>query len=95
MVDPQNRLIDEVLRFVRQLRPKVLMLENVPNLRRYTRYQKFRREIRRLGYLVSDEVLDVADFGVPQRRKRLVVLASRLSKLQQLRPTKRSPAYRS
>lgn len=78
MDDPRNRLIDEVLRLIDELRPKVVMLENVPNLARYTRYLKFKRDIRKLGYDLTDKVLDVADFGVPQRRKRLVVLASRI-----------------
>lgn len=78
MDDPRNRLIDEVLRLIGELQPKVVMLENVPNLARYTRYLNFKRGLRKLGYEVVDKVLDVADFGVPQRRKRLVVLASRL-----------------
>jgi DNA (cytosine-5)-methyltransferase 1 len=78
MDDPRNRLIDEVLRLVSEIYPKAVMLENVPNLFRYTRYLNFKRELRKLGYEVVDKVLDVADFGVPQRRKRLVVLASRL-----------------
>ncbi len=78
MDDPRNRLIDEVLRLIGELQPKVVMLENVPNLARYTRYPNFKKGLRKLGYEVVDEVLDVADFGVPQRRKRLVVLASRL-----------------
>lgn len=81
MDDPRNRLIDEVLRLIGELQPKVVMLENVPNLARYTRYLNFKRELRKLGYDVVDKVLDVADFGVPQRRKRLVVLASRLGQI--------------
>ncbi len=81
MDDPRNRLIDEVLRLIGELQPKVVMLENVPNLARYTRYLKFKRDLRKLGYDLADKVLDVADFGVPQRRKRLVVLASRLGQI--------------
>lgn len=87
MGDPRNRLIDDVLRLVGDLQPKVLMLENVPNLMRYTRYLVFKRELRRFGYEISDQVLNVADFGVPQRRKRLVVLASRLGKIKHPQPT--------
>lgn len=81
MDDPRNRLIDEVLRLISEIRPKVVMLENVPNLSRYARYLNFKRELRKLGYGVVDKVLNVADFGVPQRRKRLVVLASRLGQI--------------
>lgn len=81
MDDPRNRLIDDVLRLISELQPKTVMMENVPNLARYTRYLNFKRELRKLGYNVVDKVLDVADFGVPQRRKRLVVLASRLGQI--------------
>jgi len=84
MDDPRNRLIDEVLRLVNEIRPKVVMLENVPNLSRYTRYLDFKRKLRKLGYEISDQILDVADFGIPQRRKRLVVLASRLGRISPL-----------
>lgn len=86
MDDPRNRLIDEVLRLVRELLPKVVMVENVPNLGRYTRYRAFKRGLRSLGYRVSDQILDVADFGVPQRRRRLVVLASRLGEIAHIEP---------
>lgn len=86
MDDPRNRLIGEVLRLVAEMQPKVVMLENVPNLSRYSRYLDFKRELRKLGYEISDQTLDVADFGVPQRRKRLVVLASRLGRISHLAP---------
>lgn len=86
MDDPRNRLIGEVLRLVAEMQPKVVMLENVPNLSRYSRYLDFKRELRKLGYVISDQTLDVADFGVPQRRKRLVVLASRLGRISHLAP---------
>lgn len=74
--DVRNRLVDDVLRFVEGLRPRTVMLENVPNLARYSRYRRFKASLRKLGYRVSDAVVDVADYGVPQRRRRLVLLAS-------------------
>lgn len=94
MDDPRNRLIDEVLRLIGELLPKAVMLENVPNLARYTRYLNFKRELRKLGYDVVDKVLDVADFGVPQRRKRLVVLASRLGQISHPAPVDKRKTVR-
>lgn len=84
MADPRNRLIDEVLRIVEALQPKAIMLENVPNLERYSRYSLFKKNLRSLGYNVADGIFDVAEFGVPQRRRRLVVLASRVGKISNL-----------
>ena len=95
MSDPRNRLIDEVLRLVIEMRPKVIMLENVPNLSRYTRYLNFKKDLRKLGYNVEDQILNVADFGVPQRRKRLVVLASRIGKISHPLPVENKKTVRN
>jgi DNA (cytosine-5)-methyltransferase 1 len=77
--DSRNALIADVLRLVRSMRPKAVMLENVPGLYSDRRYRAFRRGLKQAGYVIREAVLDTADFGVPQRRKRLVVLASRVT----------------
>ena len=74
MNDPRNRLIGEVLRVARGLLPKVILMENVSALQKYTRFRQFASELTFLGYQLRYDVLDVADFGVPQRRKRLVTI---------------------
>ena len=73
--DPRNDLIWEFLRFVRGLKPKAIMLENVPGLADDERLSSFRDEIAKLGYVPRHTVLDAARFGVPQRRRRLILLA--------------------
>lgn len=75
--DHRNDLVFEVVRFARSMRPVCVMLENVPGLSRNRRFQRFRTSLESLGYRVVWAVLDTADFGVPQRRRRLVLLASR------------------
>ena len=75
--DRRNDLIFEVLRVVRSVRPVAVMLENVPGLARNRRYQGFRKGLESLGYRVKWRVLNTVDFQVPQRRRRLVLLASR------------------
>lgn len=74
--DDRNALIDDFLRFVLAFRPKRVMMENVPGLLEYYRFKKFKAALRRAGYDLLTEVLDVADYGVPQRRRRLIVSAS-------------------
>lgn len=79
--DPRNSLIFEFLRFVKFLLPKTIMLENVPALAKDWRIKKLRTELAKLGYKIGDDfiqVKDAADYGVPQRRRRLLVKASRL-----------------
>jgi DNA (cytosine-5)-methyltransferase 1 len=75
--DPRNDLIYEFLRFVRGLMPQVVMMENVPGLAQTTRFRRFCKRLEDLGYVCKFKVLNAAEFGVPQRRKRLVLLAGR------------------
>jgi len=76
--DPRNGLVLDLLRLVRSLRPKVVLMENVPGLQSHWRFATLKRGLTRAGYVCSCGVLNAANFGVPQRRKRLILLASRL-----------------
>lgn len=75
--DPRNALVDQFLRLVDELLPRALLLENVPGLGRDPRYQRFLLRIHELGYTCTDSVHDAADYGVPQRRQRLILMAVR------------------
>jgi DNA (cytosine-5)-methyltransferase 1 len=76
--DPRNDLVDEFARLAIALRPKMIMMENVPALARYEKFIQFVERLTANGYQVVSKVLDVSDFGVPQRRKRLILSASRV-----------------
>jgi DNA (cytosine-5)-methyltransferase 1 len=71
----QNDLVFEFLRFVRVMRPKTVMLENVPKLAGNRRFKTLHAELQRLGYEVNYSVLNAANYGVPQRRRRLILVA--------------------
>lgn len=73
--DPRNDLVLDVLRFVAVLQPRMVAFENVPGLRRDPRFRVFVSSLRSLGYGVRERVVNAADFNVPQRRRRLVLLA--------------------
>lgn len=75
--DKRNDLIFDMLRMVRSMRPKSVMLENVPRLSESDRYRDFCKALEALGYRVKWTVLDTAHYAVPQRRRRLVMLAAR------------------
>lgn len=79
--DPRNDLIYEFLRFVKDFMPRAVLMENVPNLAQTTRFKRFKRAVEALGYKTAYRVLDAADYGVPQRRRRLVFLASRTTEV--------------
>lgn len=80
--DPRNQLIKEFFRVVGEIRPKYCVLENVKGLT-VGKHVKFLDELiqslERLGYRVRlpYRVLNAADYGVPQNRHRLFLLAAR------------------
>lgn len=79
--DERNELIFEFLRFVEITLPKTIMLENVPGLAKDWRISSLREKLKELGYVIDDDfaqIKDAAKFGVPQRRRRLLIKASRL-----------------
>ncbi|MAQ52934.1 MAG: DNA (cytosine-5-)-methyltransferase [Pseudomonas sp.] len=79
--DPRNDLIFEFFRFVKTMLPKTIMLENVPALAKNWRILKLKKDLEELGYVVNERSIsihDAADYGVPQRRRRLLFKASRL-----------------
>ncbi|AIV81749.1 DNA cytosine methyltransferase [Burkholderia pseudomallei] len=89
--DERNDLVFEFIRFVEAMLPKTVMLENVPALAKDWRVHELKSRLHALGYQIDDafaQVKDAADYGVPQRRKRLLVKASRFGKIPDAHPVK-------
>jgi DNA (cytosine-5)-methyltransferase 1 len=76
--DPRNKLIFDFVRLAEDLLPKTIMLENVPGLLTNWRLAEAKRRLHAAGYNCVAGVLNAATFGVPQRRKRMILLASRV-----------------
>ena len=76
--DPRNNLVRDFLRFVRVLRPKTVMLENVPALENDERFASLCEALEAMKYKIVVRVLNAADYSVAQRRKRLILLASKI-----------------
>jgi len=85
--DPRNDLVFEFLRFVKELNPKAVMMENVPGLAADKRILSFCEELSTLGYDYDYKVLNAADYGVPQRRRRMILLAGRFGPIDFAEPT--------
>lgn len=75
--DPRNELVVDTVRFVRAFRPKIVLVENVRGLARDPRSERIRAALGSLGYSSRNYLVDATDFGVPQRRKRFIMLAVR------------------
>lgn len=72
--DPRNALVSSLNRFVANLKPRAILLENVPGLRHEARFLKLVRWLRR-AYFVSEHMVQAADYGVPQHRRRIIIVA--------------------
>ena len=67
----------EVVRYARAFRPRWMVVENVPRMRLWARYQEWLDEVHELGYQTCISVLESQDYRTPQSRKRLFILCDR------------------
>ncbi|MCI5149978.1 MAG: DNA cytosine methyltransferase [Candidatus Electrothrix sp. MAN1_4] len=81
--DPRNSLFEEFIRLGKILKPKLMVMENVPNLIKARTTSKecvidiISSELESIGYHVYFKILEATDYGIPQIRKRLFVVASK------------------
>jgi DNA (cytosine-5)-methyltransferase 1 len=83
--DERSPLVCEPVRFVRDLRPEWVALEEVPAVA--SLWEHFALIFRRWGYSVWTGDLNAADYGVPQTRTRRILMASRVAQVQPPPPT--------
>lgn len=79
--DPRNDLVIAYSELVKELMPRSFILENVPGLggkRGIQRFTKLISDLEKTGYAIASDTLDAANYGVPQRRKRVIVVGTRL-----------------
>lgn len=89
--DSKWNLINEFLRIILEGNPEIVSMENVPQLMNKPIYNKFKRALTGAGYHVSDAIVSCAQFGVPQSRRRLVMLASLLGRIDMPEPESIQP----
>jgi hypothetical protein len=58
-----------------ECRPTTILVENVPGIQQWDKYQEWLASFQALGYHTWEHVFDTADFGVPQNRKRFILTA--------------------
>ena len=78
--DHRNNLFEQFMLFVGFFRPRFVVLENVVGMVRHNNGQTLtaiRQAVEALGYSVDVAVLNAVNFGVPQKRERVIVLGSR------------------
>lgn len=85
--DRRWALLDEFARLIEAVEPDVVSMENVVRVAKHPAFDKFVSRLEAAEYTVSHYKVRAQDYGVPQRRTRLVLFASRLGRVELAKPT--------
>ena len=78
--DPRNHLFKEYARVLKAVKPKIFVLENVSGMVTMEKGQVFKlikKELAACGYRLFDQMLNAKDYGVPQNRRRMIIVGVR------------------
>jgi DNA (cytosine-5)-methyltransferase 1 len=84
-------LLYEFARLAKSTSPDFITMENVPSVAKHSVFNDFVNSLKKLGYYVYFEVVDSSKYGVPQSRRRMVLLASKHGPIQMIAPSPAKP----
>lgn len=91
--DDKWKLLYEFMRIISGTKPDIISMENVPKLSKTTVFADFLNLLRTERYFLSWNIVNCANYGVPQQRKRLVLLASKKGNISLINPTHSPDKY--
>lgn len=86
-------LLDYFGKQVENVKPDIVSMENVPQMQQDPVFNTFLKLLKANGYSVDWRVIYAPDYGVPQNRKRLLLLASKLGEISLIEPTRNKDSY--
>ena len=89
--DEKWKLLYEFRRLIIETKPDIVTMENVPQLINFEVFDEFVASLRKRKYKVSYQLVECEKYGLPQTRKRLVLLASKLGDIKLIKPTHSKP----
>lgn len=89
--DKKWTLLNYFTKHINNIDPDIISMENVPELKKFDVFEKFKENLIKRNYSVSYSIVNCSEYGIPQKRKRLVLLASKLGKINIIQP---NPAIR-
>lgn len=91
-MDKKYPLLYHFARLIEEVSPELVTMENVPDVIKHQVYHDFVAKLEALGYSISANQVDCVQYGIPQTRKRHVLIASRLSdQISLIPPTYQQP----
>jgi DNA (cytosine-5)-methyltransferase 1 len=93
--EPDWSLLDEFGRLVREVSPELVTMENVTPIQHHEVFTRFVATLKQSGYKVAYGSIFCPDYGIPQERRRLVLMASRLGNVSLPKPTRTPKTYKS
>lgn len=85
--DKKWPLLYHFARLIKEVQPDLVTMENVPDVIKHKVYHDFINDLSKLGYQIVAKEIACVDYGVPQTRKRHVVLASKIGNVNFIPPT--------
>lgn len=80
--DIRWNLLKRFAQYIEDIGPDIVSMENVPELRKYDVFNFFLKKLNKLGYYTNYKIVDCSKYGLPQKRRRLVLLASKHNNIQ-------------
>lgn len=77
--DQRWKMVEKFIEIAYELNPDLIFMENVPQLGQHPIFEKLLTRLN--GYCISHEIIDCSDYGIPQKRKRLIVLGSKIGNI--------------
>lgn len=90
------KLVYSYGRIINEIKPEIISMENVPQLQTYKNgkvFKDFVKVLKNNNYSIDYKIVNAQEYGVPQRRKRLILLASRIGKIELIEPTHSQRGY--
>lgn len=89
---PRWALLYQFARLIKATRPELVTMENVPTVSQHAVFDDFCSTLTKLGYRIWHEVVDCSQYGLPQSRRRMVLMASLLGPIELIDPTHSKPS---
>jgi len=96
--DTKWKLLYSFADLIEQVKPDIISMENVPLLLKFNGgkvYNDFKERLEKNGYKVTKYIVNAKDYGVPQRRKRLILFGSKHGEIKLIEPTIKDGKYKT